>query len=89
MTPQLPASGPARPARPARRLLPASLVLLLAAACTPAPGTPGPSSGPSSSPTAQPTPTAVAGIEHPTGARDIVLRVEASGGFVPVEFLAT
>ena len=87
MTDQPPASGIARPAR---TLMPASLVLLLAAACSPAPaGTPGPSSGPSPSPTAQPTPTAVAGIEHPTGATDIVLRVESSGGFVPVEFLAT
>jgi len=87
MTDQPPGPGPARTARAFRA---ASLVLLLAAACTPAPaGTPGPSAGPSPSPTAQPTPTAVAGIQHPTGARDIVLRVESSGGFVPVEYLAT
>jgi len=86
MTDQPPASGIARPTR---ILLLASLILLNAAACTSAPGTPGPSSGPSSGPTTQPTPTAVAGIQHPTGARDIVLRVESSGGFVPVEFLAT
>ena len=87
MTHQPPASGTAPLVR---ALLPASLVILIAAACSPAPaGTPGPSADPSSSPTAQPTPTAVAGIEHPTGARDIVLRVESSGGFVPVEFLAT
>ena len=87
MTDQPPASGTARLAR---ALLAASLILLLAAACSPAPaGTSGPPSGPSSGPTTQPTPTAVAGIEHPTGANDIVLRVEESGGFVPVDFLAT
>ena len=87
MTDQPPASGTSRPAR---RPLAASLVLLLAAACSPAAaGTSGPSSGPSTGPTPEPTPTAVAGIEHPTGARDIVLRVEESGGFVPVDWLAT
>jgi len=80
MTDQPPASGTPRLAR---RPLAASLVLLLAAACSPA------AAGPSSGPTAQPTPTAVAGIEHPTGAKDIVLRVEQSGGFVTLEFLAT
>jgi hypothetical protein len=84
MTDQPPASGTPRLAR---RPVAASLVLLVAAACSPAAA--GPSSGPSSGPTTEPTPTAVAGIEHPTGARDIVLRVEESGGFVPVEFLAT
>jgi hypothetical protein len=86
MTDQPPASGIPRPAR---RLLPASLVLVLvlAAACSPAAA--GPTSGPSTGPTSEPTPTAVAGIEHPTGATDIVIRVETSGGFVPVEFLAT
>jgi hypothetical protein len=83
MTDQPPASGTPRPAR---RPLAASLVLLLAAACAPAAGG---TAGPSSGPTSAPTPTAVAGIEHPTGAKDIVLRVEESGGFVPVDFLAT
>lgn len=87
MTDQPPASGTPRLAR---RPLAASLVFLVAAACSPAGGgTSGPSSGPSSGPTAQPTPTAIAGIQHPTGATDVVLRVEQSGGFVPVEFLAT
>jgi hypothetical protein len=91
MTDQPPAPGAARPARP---FVLANLVLLLAAACSPAPGaTPNASSGPSSGSTPpatpQPTPTAVAGIQHPTGARDIVLRVEQSGGFAPVEALAT
>jgi len=83
MTDQPPASGTPRLARP----LAASLFLLVAAACSPAAA--GPTSGPSTGPTPEPTPTAVAGIEHPTGARDIVLRVGSSGGFVPVEFLAT
>jgi hypothetical protein len=31
----------------------------------------------------------IAGLEHPTGATDIVLRVAESGGFVPIEFTAT
>ena len=84
MTAQPPASGTPRPARPA---LLASLVLLLAGACSPAAA--GPTSGPSTGPTPEPTPTAVPGIEHATGAKDIVIRVESSGGFVPVEFLAT
>lgn len=35
-----------------------------------------------------PSPT-VAGLQHPTGPHDVVLRFEESGGFVPVEFLAT
>jgi len=30
----------------------------------------------------------VAGIAHPTGAKDIVLRYDSAGGFVPPEFLA-
>ncbi len=83
MTEQPPASGTPRPAR-----LPAAagLVLVLAAACSPAAGG---TAGPSTAPTPEPTPTAVAGIQHPTGARDIVLRLEQSGGFVPVESLAT
>jgi hypothetical protein len=37
---------------------------------------------------AEATPGAIAGIDHPTGATDIVLRLDESGGFVPVEFLA-
>jgi len=85
MTDQPPASGTPRPAR---RTLAASLVIIVATACSPAAsGTSGPSTNPTPSP--QPNPTALAGIQHPTGATDIVLRVEQSGGFVPVEFLAT
>ncbi len=33
-------------------------------------------------------PTVANGIVHPTGASDIVLRLDESGGFVPAEFLA-
>lgn len=86
MTTDLPASG--TPRLPHRWAAALALLLAFAAACSPAAtgGTPGPSGGP---PTTAPTPTTIAGIEHPTGAGDIVLRVEESGGFVPVEFLAT
>ena len=47
-------------------------------------------SGTPSSPggAASPTPTAVAGIDHPTGPDEIVLRLDEGGGFVPVEYVA-
>ncbi|TME10556.1 MAG: hypothetical protein E6I65_08425 [Chloroflexi bacterium] len=84
MTDQLPASGIPRPARRLAAVTP--LLLVLAACSTAGPtGTPGPSAGP----TTAPTPTVPAGIEHPTGAKDIVLRFEEGGGFVPIDFLAT
>ena len=87
MTDHLPPSGAPRLARPA---LVATLALVTAAGCTPAPGgTPGPSGGPTAGPSSQPTPTTIAGIEHPTGAKEIVLRFHEGGGFVPVDFLAT
>jgi hypothetical protein len=85
MTDQLPASGTPRPGR---RLAAVTPLLLALAACSTAAsptGTPGPSAGP----TTAPTPTVPPGIEHPTGARDIVLRFEEGGGFVPIDFLAT
>ncbi|HJP87452.1 MAG TPA: hypothetical protein VJ850_00230 [Candidatus Limnocylindrales bacterium] len=31
----------------------------------------------------------MSGIQHPTGATDVVLRLESGGGFVPIDFLAT
>jgi hypothetical protein len=31
----------------------------------------------------------MAGIQHPTGATDVLLRLESGGGFVPIDFLAT
>jgi hypothetical protein len=77
------------------RVAGAALLLASLAACSPGPGpsaTPGPSTGPSSAPTTDPTPTPVAstgGLAHPTGAKDIVLRFEESGGFTPIEFTAT
>jgi hypothetical protein len=43
-------------------------------------------SPPPASPSANPT---VAGIDHPTGATDIVLRIEQGGGFVALDFLAS
>src|SRR6185503_10994020 len=90
MTDSTPASGTPRPARTlSRRPAAAASLVFLLAACNPAGGTPGPSSGPSAGPSDQPTPTAVAGIEHPTGAKDVVLRFEEGGGFVPIDFIAT
>jgi hypothetical protein len=59
------------------------VVLLTAAGCAPG-GSPGPSGGPSPSPSA-----ASLGIEHLTGATDLVLRFEEGGGFVAPGFLAT
>jgi hypothetical protein len=71
----------------------ASAILLAAlAACSPAAaptGTPGSTAGPSSAPGASPSPTAIAGIQHPTGATDVVLRLESGGGFVMAGAQAT
>jgi len=67
-----------------RLLVPALALCLVGAGC--ATGGPGGSSG--GSPAATPTGTSV-GIEHPTGATDLVLRFEEGGGFVPPGFLAT
>jgi hypothetical protein len=58
-----------------------ALLGLLAAACSSSAGPPAPSNS-----TASATP---AGIEHPSGAKDVVLEMEVGGGFVPMEFLAT
>ena len=75
------------------RLLRSSLLLVALGitACTsggmptasPLPGASGSPTAPSASPGDQGS-----GIIHPTGARDIVLRFDEAGGFVPVEFLA-
>ena len=73
------------------------LVVLVAAACgnstptgTPPPASPGSSQGPGASPSPAPSsgPT-VGAIDHPTGASDVILRIESGGGFVPIDFLAT
>ena len=72
---------------------PAAAVLLAAvtlAACSGGPATsPSPSAPAASAGDGTPTPIpTIAGIAHPTGATDIVLRFDEAGGFVPVEFLA-
>jgi hypothetical protein len=72
--------GSLRPLRPGVAIL----VLLAAAACTPG-GSPAPSGG---GPTPSPA-TSPVGIEHATGATDLVLRFEEGGGFVAPGFLAT
>ena len=60
---------------------------LVAAACTGAgsSGPPDASAGASDAPGATP----IGGIEHPTGADDVILRYEEGGGFVPAGFFAT
>ena len=96
MTNPLPSTIAARPPVRARRRLglrvgAAALLVASVGACSssPAPsGTPAGTGSPTTTPTSVPSPT-IAGLQHPTGARDIVLRFEESGGFVPVEFLAT
>jgi hypothetical protein len=55
---------------------------LLSAACTASGGPPTGSAAPSASPPP-------AGVDHPTGPTDVVLRLEEGGGFVPIEFVAT
>lgn len=55
---------------------------------TEVPASPDPTSPPPPTPTASPT---FAGdqITHPTGATDVVLRMETGGGFVPIDFIVT
>jgi hypothetical protein len=70
---------------PNRFALPAAAVLtgLIVAACSAAaPSATPPGSG---SPSAPPS---VGGIGHPTGATELVLRMDTGGGFVPMEFFA-
>jgi hypothetical protein len=73
----------------------APAIALVAAVVASACGSNGtPTSGPGASPTAPATPAPSGtpvpdGIRHPTGARDVVLRMETSGGFAPIEFMAT
>lgn len=56
-------------------------LVLVAAACTSG----GAAGSPSAGATSPPSP-ASSGIAHPTGADEIILRFDESGGFVPVEF---
>jgi hypothetical protein len=70
-------------------------IALLLAACTgaatptpSAPGSPGASPGASPSPSPAPS-TAGDTLEHPTGAEDVILRMEAGGGFTFIGWAAT
>lgn len=73
-------------------LLTAALAIAACSGATPSPsGSPPPgSSGPSQSgspgPSGDPTGDV---IDHPTGATDVILRLEEGGGFVPMEFAAS
>lgn len=79
-----------------KRLQLPALVLLAAlgaAACTSGGAAPSPASvpgspGASGAPAVEPSPSAQAGIIHPTGADEVVLRLSEEGGFVPAEWLA-
>ena len=71
---------------PNRRLLLAIAVVLAVAACS---GTAGGGPDTTAAPTASTVSSADTGaLSHPTGAGEIVLRMEEGGGFVPAEFNA-
>jgi hypothetical protein len=75
---------------PSKLAAAAAILLVVAAACSS--GTTSQTPGPTTSPTTAPTPTAAptqGGIQHPTGATDVLLRMDTSGGFAPIEFMAT
>lgn len=74
---------------PNARSLLAIAAMLVLAACT---GSAGGVPDATTDPDASPNPSASAGtdgLSHPTGADEIVLRMEEGGGFVPAEFNAT
>jgi hypothetical protein len=78
------------PRRRAPLLFTAALVILIAACsaaggASPAPASPGSSAAPSVAPAATSDPD---GIEHKTGATDILLRYEEGGGFIMPAFTA-
>jgi hypothetical protein len=67
----------------------ALLLGLVLVACSSAAGpSPTPTGGPKDSPDASVAPTG-AGVDHATGATDVVLRMEEGGGFAPIEFAAS
>jgi hypothetical protein len=72
-----------------RTTLPAVILLVAlgTAACSAAGS--GGGTGGSPSPTTDPATQTPAGIAHPTGAEEIILRYDEVGGFVPVEFVAS
>src|SRR5262245_6301412 len=80
-----PAAG-VRGGMPKIRLPIAAVTLaLVAAACSSAGAATAPPSTQGNSPTPEPTQS---GIDHPTGARDVILRMEEGRGFVPIDFAA-
>ena len=91
---------PTHAARHLALTLPAMALVGLIAACnvgtsatpqpTGQPTSPPATAGPTPSPTPIPSPTLNPDlIQHPTGATDIVLRMETGGGFVPMGFFVT
>jgi hypothetical protein len=58
-------------------------IAILVAACS------GGAAGPSTSPSGEPSATPVSGIEHPTGATDVILRYEEAGGLVAPSFFVS
>ena len=76
-------------ARVSRVAAPA-ILLAVVAACSPSvtPSSPPASPGATGGPSSNPSPTAMAGIQHKTGATDVVLRLESGGGMM-VESIAT
>jgi hypothetical protein len=78
-----------KPNLPAAVMTAVSVVLSVAltACASVAPTSPAPSVG-GSSPSPSPIPT-VAGIDHPTGSTDVILRMEVGGGFMAPDFIAS
>lgn len=73
-------------ARRALRALPVLVFAVAIAACSPnGSGSPSPTGSPGTTPEPSGTPV---GIEHATGAKDVVLRFEEGGGFMAMGFLA-
>lgn len=78
------------PSTPPKLAAATAILLAFAAACAPA--APSQAPAPTAGPTGAPSPTATPvsdGIQHPTGATDILLRMESGGGFAPIDFFAT
>lgn len=78
-------TSPTRRSARLTRVAAPAILLAVVAACSPS-ATPGSSPGASGNPTAgsttNPSPSAIAGIQHPTGATDVVLRMESGGGLM-------
>jgi hypothetical protein len=71
-------------------VLPSALLvsLVLVACSSAATPTAAPSGGTGTSPPPSQEPTSGEGVDHPTGATDVLLRMEEGGGFVPIEVAA-